>query len=131
MQPELDKGALEKATLALLRHDENTAPHVDWWAERRMRFGDWKEGVSYAIEGYREAQTVGSIEQMDALDLRDISEDQVVEAFRQSLRSQARYMELDGETDLCRETPEQAEERTDHLLILNTLQLNYVSNHVK
>lgn len=53
-----DKDALERSTLALLRHDTNTAPEVDWWAERRMRFSDWTEGVRLAIDAFFEAAGV-------------------------------------------------------------------------
>jgi hypothetical protein len=70
-------------------------------------------------------------DELDASDLSKITEDQVVEAFRQSLRMDARYMTLDGETEICRETAEQREERTDAAYVLETLRSNYIANHVR
>lgn len=70
-------------------------------------------------------------EEFEKLDLAALTEDQVVEAYRAKLRCEARYMELDGETDACRETPEQRDERMDARCIADTLELNYIANHVR
>lgn len=70
-------------------------------------------------------------EEFDKLDLGALAEDQVVEAFRHSLRCDARYMELDGETNFCTETEAQREERIEAACVLETLRSNYIANHVR
>lgn len=60
-----------------------------------------------------------------------ITEDQVVEAYRHMIRCKARHMVLDGETDFCRETEAQREERMDAICESDTLALQYLAQHVR
>lgn len=60
-----------------------------------------------------------------------ITENDVVNAFRHHLKCEARYMELDGETDFCSETDSQREEREDAMVEFDTLMLQYLSSKVR
>jgi hypothetical protein len=48
----MNGAALHRATLALLDGTDYHSSDVDWWAERRFRFSDWKLRVKAAIDAY-------------------------------------------------------------------------------